>query len=254
MEGFIIRGWEIILPGCGGTSTLARGATVAARSLDEPQPISNQPVGLGFPHLARRYRPRGSPFSSPGIWICRCMEGFIVKGWETILPGCAGSMYDPQPISDRPARLGFPHHAGRFRPGGSPFSYPGCRSCKDMEGFLIRGCETILPGVRWLYVQSPAHQRSGSGAEVSTPCGTVLTQGITVFVPGLWDLWMYGGISDPGMRPCRPRVALDLFSSPSQSAIGRRGWGFHAVRGGVDPGDHRFRPRIVGVVDVWRDF
>ena len=32
------------------------------------------------------------------------------------------------------------------------------------------------------------------------------------------------------------------------------GWGFHTVRGGIDPGDHHFRPRVVGVVDVWRDF
>ena len=64
---------------------------------------------------------------------------------------------------------------------------------------------------------------------------------------------MYGGIFDPGMEPCRPRVALDLLSSPSQLAIGRRGWGFHTMRGGFDPGDHRFRPRVVGVVDVWRD-
>ena len=61
---------------------------------------------------------------------------------------------------------------------------------------------------------------------------------------------MYGGISDPGMRYYRPRVALAFFSSPSQSTIGRWGWGFHTVRGGFDPGEHRFRPRVVGVVDV----
>ena len=29
---------------------------------------------------------------------------------------------------------------------------------------------------------------------------------------------------------------------------------FHAVRGGADTGDHRFRPRVAGVVDVWSDF
>ena len=65
MEEFMIRGWEIILPGCGGTSALARGATLAARLLHEPQPISNHPVGLGF-HTLRggidpgdlRFRPR----------------------------------------------------------------------------------------------------------------------------------------------------------------------------------------------------
>ena len=58
MEGFLIRGYgdkNIILPGCGGTSTLARGATLAVRWLHEPHPISNQPVGLGFPHPAGRH-------------------------------------------------------------------------------------------------------------------------------------------------------------------------------------------------------
>ena len=40
------------------------------------------------------------------------------------------------------------------------------------------------------------------------------------------------------------------FTSPSQSAISQLGWGFHNVRGGIDPGDHRFRPRFVGVVKV----
>ena len=64
---------------------------------------------------------------------------------------------------------------------------------------------------------------------------------------------MYGAISDPGMGPCRPWVALTLFSSASQSAIGRRGWGLHTVRGGSDPGDHNFRPRVIGVVVIWSD-
>ena len=31
---------------------MARGATLTARWFHEPQPISNQPVGLGFPHRA----------------------------------------------------------------------------------------------------------------------------------------------------------------------------------------------------------
>ena len=52
-----------------------------------------------------------------------------------------------------------------------------------------------------------------------------------------------------GCEPILPRVTI-----PSQSAIGRRGWGFYTVRGGFDPGDHHFCPRVVGVVDVWRDF
>ena len=46
MERFLIRESNIILPACGGISTLARGATLDMRWLHEPQPISNQPVGL----------------------------------------------------------------------------------------------------------------------------------------------------------------------------------------------------------------
>ena len=43
------------------------------------------------------------------------------------------------------------------------------------------------------------------------------------------------------------------FTSPSQSATNQWGWVFHTVRGSIDPGDHRFRSRLVGVVDVWKD-
>ena len=96
-------------------------------------------------------------------------------------PGCAGSMYDPQPVSNRPVGLGFPHRAGRFRPGESPSSSPGCRSCKGIEVFLIRGWEPIFPGVRWFHVRSRANQRSACGAEVSTPCEAVSTRRISVY-------------------------------------------------------------------------
>ena len=64
---------------------------------------------------------------------------------------------------------------------------------------------------------------------------------------------MYERIYDPGMGYYRPRGALVLCTIPSQSAIGQWGWGFHTVRGGIDPGDRLFRPRFVGVVDVWND-
>ena len=53
---------------------------------------------------------------------------------------------------------------------------------------------------------------------------------------------MYGIISDSGMGSYPPQVALGLRTS---------GWGFQTVRGGIDPGDHRLRPRFVGVADVW---
>ena len=56
---------------------------------------------------------------------------------------------------------------------------------------------------------------------------------------------MYGRISDWGMEPYPHRVAL---------ALRTPGWGFHTVRGGIKPDDHRFRSWFVGVADVWKDF
>ena len=98
----------------------------------------------------------------------------------------------------------------------------------------MRGWEPILPGVRCLYVRSPANQRSVSGAGVSTPCGAVSTRGITLFVSRLPEFRRYGRIYNPGMGSYPPLGALGLCTTPSQSPIGQWGWVFH--RGG------RFRP------------
>ena len=48
--GSSIRGWDLILPGFGRTSTLSLGATLASHRVHEPQSISIQLVVLGFPH------------------------------------------------------------------------------------------------------------------------------------------------------------------------------------------------------------
>ena len=58
--------WDIILPGWGVTAVVARGATLAARWLQKPQPISNRPVGLGLPHPPGRYRPGSISFTPLG--------------------------------------------------------------------------------------------------------------------------------------------------------------------------------------------
>ena len=67
-----------------------------------------------------------------------------------------------------------------------------------MKGFLIRGWEPILPGVRQLYVRVPANQQSPSGAGFPHRAGR-FRRGITVFVPRLSELYMDGEIYDPGM-------------------------------------------------------
>lgn len=48
----MIRGWDLIVPGFGGISTLLPKASLAARRLYEPQPISHQQMGVGVPHRA----------------------------------------------------------------------------------------------------------------------------------------------------------------------------------------------------------
>ena len=144
---------------------------------------------------------RGICVSSPGCWSCRVIEGFMIQGWELILPGCGRTsaltrgetlaarwLHEPQLFSNHPVGLGFPHAAGRYRPEGSAFSSARCWSCRGMEGFMTRGWQLILPGVRWLYVRSLANQRSPSGTRVSTPCGAVSTRGITAFIPRLSEL------------------------------------------------------------------
>ena len=65
---------------------------------------------------------------------------------------------------------------------------------------------------------------------------------------------MFGIISKAGLGTYSPRGALALCTIPSQSTIGQWDWGLHTVRGGFDPGDHCFRPQVVGVVKVLKDF
>ena len=56
---------------------------------------------------------------------------------------------------------------------------------------------------------------------VSTPCGTVSTGGVSVFVPGLLELQRYGRIYDPGMRPYLLRVRRDLEVVPKATLAAR---------------------------------
>ena len=177
-------------------------------------------MGLGFPHPAGRYRPGGPAFSTSGSWSCRDRERFMIRGWELILSGCGGIsalsrgatlaarwLHEPQPIRNQLSGVGLLHRAGRYRPGRSLFSSAGCWSCGDMEGFLIRDKMLSSPGAA-------------------------------------------------GPRRCPERQLSPRAGSMSliQSATSQLGWGFHTLRGGVDPRDIRLRPRVVGVVEIWKDF
>ena len=110
-----------------------------------------------------------------------------------------------------------------------------------LSRFLILGWYLILPGCSLYKPQ----------VVISTPCGEVSTRETTVFVPGLLDLQINAMFHDAGFGLYPPRVALALRTPGRALASSQRGWGFHT--GQDRPGDHRFRPRFVGVADVWND-
>ena len=114
---FLIRRCELILPGCGGSSALARGATLATYWFHEPQAISNHPVGLGFLHLEGRYRTGRYLFSSPGCWSCKGMAGFLIRERKFFLPGCGThAMVEHHFVSEAPhLRSSVPHTKTDFR-------------------------------------------------------------------------------------------------------------------------------------------
>ena len=113
------------------------------------QPISDWPVGLEFPRRAGRCRPEGLPVFIPrGYRSCSDREILLNRRWTPMLPRLR-LRYAPQPISDRPAGLGFPYYGGGVDPVkldfSSHFSSPGCRSHRDMECCLNRVWDPILP-------------------------------------------------------------------------------------------------------------
>ena len=132
--------------------------------------------------------PGGLRFRPRVVGVVEIWKDLLSRDGNLSSPGAAGSrpwpegqlsprvgFMCPNQISNQPVGLGFPHRAEQYRPRGSPFSSPGCRSCAGIEGFIIRGWELILLRVPWLYVRSSANQRSESGAGASTPCGAVST-------------------------------------------------------------------------------
>ena len=67
MEVFLMRGWDIILTGRGGTSALARGATLAAAGSKSPRQSPITQRGWGFHTLRGAVPNRGICFFVPGL-------------------------------------------------------------------------------------------------------------------------------------------------------------------------------------------
>ena len=152
-----------------------------------------------------------------GVSSCRDMEGFMNRGWSPILPGLS-LLYAPQPIIDRPVGLGCSLHVGRWRPGKTRFSSPGCQSCRYMEGCLNRRWGPILAGCsRTLPPSAPRRLVGDTEGLMIRAWGPILSG---------WR-WLYE------LQPISDRTC---------------DWVFHIVRASADPGDFRFHPWGFGVV------
>ena len=138
--------------------------------------------------------------------------------------------------------LGFAHRAGWFQSGKPPFSSLGHRGRKYLQGFLVRGWN-YPPGSRWSTI---------NGARVSTPWGVVRTRGTVVFVLGALGCRTCKYMEGNPKRGSGTILPVLRWLYEPQPICDQYGWDFHTVRGGVDPGDHRFHSRGVGVVNVRR--
>ena len=90
MEGFLIRGWELVLPGCGETSTLARGAALAARWLHEPRQSAITQWDWGFRTARGGMDPGDLCFRPRGVGVVEVWRDFSSGDKTLFFPGTAG--------------------------------------------------------------------------------------------------------------------------------------------------------------------
>ena len=117
MEGFVVQGWDLIVPGC-GISMLSRGATLATRSLHRPSRSDQQSAdGGGVSTPAGRYR-LGESLQGEGVedvwddsWY---RDGLLSsRGWGRISTWSRGEtlaacwLHEPPPTSNQSIRRDF---------------------------------------------------------------------------------------------------------------------------------------------------
>ena len=95
------------------------------------------------------------------------MEAFLIREGDLTLPEWRW-LYEPQPISNHPVGLGFPHRAGRFRPGDGLLRPRSVGLLDVWYGRIYDlGMGAYPPRVA-LALQTPANQQPVSGVGSST--------------------------------------------------------------------------------------
>ena len=181
---------------------MARGATLAACWVHEPQPIiSNHPVRLVSTPCGA-VSTRGTTVLFPRVLDLEPYGRISDPGMGPYPPRV--TLAPRTPAKQQSARgVGVATPCGAVSTRRTPFSSPVCWSWSRMVRFLI-GDETLSsPGG----AGSTNPSQSARGVVVATPCWAVSTGVTTVFVPCV-ELEPYGNISDPGMGSYPPRVVL----------------------------------------------
>ena len=172
--------------------------------------------------------------------------------------------------------LGFPHPAGGIDPGDLRFRPRVVVDVEIWKNFLS-GDETLSsPGVagprccpeRQLSPRAGSMSSSQSATSqwglgfhtvrIGIDAGDLRFRPRVVVVVEIWKNFLsedetlsFPGVAGP--RSCPEGKLSPRAGSTSLKPISSQPVGF-TLRGGIDPGDLRFRPRVVGVVDVWNGF
>ena len=162
MEVRPIRGWDSMVPGC--------------RWLHEPPPISDQLMGVGFPHRAGRCRSGESPYSSPIGRSFRIIEGLL------LLPECRETLMNPFSIKLLGKDSGLWHGLGHLS---------SCHNCDSQ--ILSQPSKAGLMTVTTASGMCHGHGSAHHGTLCSTGC-----------VTQPFDRWGQAGLKCSGRRylPC----------------------------------------------------
>ena len=111
-----------------------------------------------------------------------------IWGFHTVR-GRGRRYINPGDVCFRPRVVGVVDVWNEFRPGDGTLPSPSAAGLRLFpERQLSRRAGSI----------SPAVHKSADGGGVSTPCGAVLTVGLSISVPWLLELYMYGtGVGFP---------------------------------------------------------
>ena len=165
---------------------------------------------------------------------------------------------DPGDLSFRPRVVGVVEIKKDFCPGDGSLFSPGAAGPRlRPEGQLSPRAGSMSPSLSEISQWGWGFNTLRGGIDP----GDLRFRLRVVRVVDIWKRFWSGDetLSSPGMtgpRRC-PETQLSPRAgsvSPSQSATSQLGWGFHTLWGGFVPGDLRFRPRVVGFLELWTDF